>query len=135
MCLQLVSLLKAKDDGRGLIRFVNIDSIQYDPQQNEAITYEEAMETIHAIKRDGTIVTGPDALKLLYSTVGWGGFAEIASWPIISQIVEAIYQVMSKLRLPMGKSMDAVLALRRMKMTDEGIEHCVDDEEECQAEW
>ncbi len=31
--------------------------------------------------------------------------------------------------------LDAVLALRRMKMTTEGIEHCVDDEEECHAEW
>lgn len=46
-----------------------------------------------------------------------------------------MYEVLSKLRLPMGKSMDAMLALRRLKMTSEGIEHCVDDEEECQAEW
>ena len=46
-----------------------------------------------------------------------------------------MYEVLSKLRLPMGKGMDAMLALRRMKMTSEGIEHCVDDEEECQAEW
>jgi hypothetical protein len=35
----------------------------------------------------------------------------------------------------MGKSFDAVLAMRRMKMTEEGIEHCVDDEEECEATW
>ena len=37
--------------------------------------------------------------------------------------------------MPIGKGMDAVMAMRRMKMTSEGIEHCVDDEEECSAEW
>ncbi len=46
-----------------------------------------------------------------------------------------MYEVLSKLRLPVGKGMDAMLALRRMKMTSEGIEHCVDDEEMCEAEW
>ena len=51
------------------------------------------------------------------------------------QLVEWVYELLSKLRFPMSKGMDAVLAMRRMKMTSEGIEHCVDDEEECQAEW
>ena len=51
------------------------------------------------------------------------------------QLVDAIYNLLSKLRLPMGKGLDAILALRRMKLTSEGVEHCVDDEEECQAEW
>ena len=51
------------------------------------------------------------------------------------QLIEWVYGLLSKLRMPMGKGMDAVLAMRRMKMTSEGIEHCVDDEEECSAEW
>jgi hypothetical protein len=51
------------------------------------------------------------------------------------QLIEWVYGILSKLRMPMGKGMDAVLAMRRMKMTSEGIEHCVDDEEECSAEW
>ena len=33
-----------------------------------------------------------------------------------------VYELLSKLRMPMGKGMDAVLAMRRMKMTSEGIE-------------
>ena len=54
---------------------------------------------------------------------------------MLLQLVDAIYNLLSKLRLPMGKGLDAILALRRMKLTSEGVEHCVDDEEECQAEW
>ena len=46
-----------------------------------------------------------------------------------------MYEVLGRLRLPVGKGMDAMLAMRRMKMTNEGIEHCVDDEEACEAEW
>jgi hypothetical protein len=30
----------------------------YDPASNEGIEYEDAMEDIHAIKKDGTIVKG-----------------------------------------------------------------------------
>ena len=32
------------------------------------------------------------------------------------QIVDWVYELISKLRLPMGKGMDAVLAMRRMKV-------------------
>lgn len=135
MCLSLVSMLKRQDDGQGRIKFVNIASMAYDPVENEGILYEEAMETIHAIKRDGTILKGTEALKQLYSAVGMGWAAQFGDLPIISTVVEWVYEVLTKLRMPVGKGMDAVLAMRRMKMTSEGIEHCVDDEEECEAEW
>jgi predicted DCC family thiol-disulfide oxidoreductase YuxK len=92
-------------------------------------------QTIHAIQRNGTILKGTDALKQLYAAVGLGWAAAFGDLPIISTLVEWVYELLSRLRLPMGKGMDAVLAMRRMKMTSEGIEHCVDDEEECQAEW
>ena len=35
------------------------------------------------------------------------------------QIVDWVYELLSKLRMPMGRGMDAVLAMRRMKMTSE----------------
>lgn len=135
MCLSLVSMLRRQDNDQGRIKFVNIASMLYDPSENEGILYEEAMETIHAIKRDGTLLKGTDALKQLYSAVDLGWAAQFGDWPIISNLVEWVYELLSKLRFPMSKGMDAVLAMRRMKMTSEGIEHCVDDEEECQAEW
>eukprot|EP00887_Chlorella_sp_A99_P003061 scaffold9.g3061.t1 len=119
MCLALVSLLRRQDDGRGLIKFVNIASMNYNPAENEGILYEEAMETIHAVLRNGTILKGTEALKNLYDTVGLGWAARFGDLPVISNIVDWVYELLSKMRLPIGRSMDAMLAMRRMKMTSE----------------
>lgn len=133
MCNQLVATLKSKDAGQGRIKFVNIASLSYNPRDNEGVTYEEAMETIHAIKRDGTIITGPNALRTLYSAVGWGWIANVMALPIVDQIVDIFYKIVAKYRLPMSGAMNTLTAMRRVTLTDAGVEHCVDDEEECEA--
>ena len=128
MCRQLMSTLKGKDAGRGLIKFVNIASVQYNPNENAGITFEDAMETIHAIRRDGEIVTGPDALRALYDVVGWGWIARAMQLPVVEQFVEVLYKIIAKYRLPLSGTLTA---MRRVSLTDSGVEHCVDDEEEC----
>lgn len=130
MCLQLVDTLKGKDAGEGRIKFVNIASLNFDPDENEGITYEDAMETIHAIARDGTIYTGPDALQKLYTSVGWGWIATIMAIPVVDKVVDIFYKILAKYRIPLSGTLTA---MRRVTLTDEGIEHCVDDEEECDA--
>jgi len=130
MCLQLVDTLKQKDDAQGRIKFVNIASLNFNPSENEGITYEDAMETIHAIARDGTIYTGPDALQKLYASVGWGWIATIMAFPVVDKVVDIFYKILAKYRIPLSGTLTA---MRRVTLTDEGIEHCVDDEEECEA--
>lgn len=130
ICNQLMSTLKEKDGGKGRIKFVNIALMTYTPEDNEGVTYEDAMETIHVIKRDGTIVKGPEALRELYGVVGWGWIARLMAVPIVDKIVDAFYKIVAKYRLPMS---GALTAMRRVTLTDAGIEHCVDDEEECEA--
>jgi len=94
------------------------------------VTYEEAMETIHAIKRDGTIMTGSDALKGMYRTVGWGWIADVMALPIVDKVVDLFYKALAKYRIPLSGTLTA---MRRVTLTDAGVEHCVDDEEECDA--
>lgn len=130
MCLQLVDTLKGKDAGEGRIKFVNIASLNFDPDDNEGITYEDAMETIHAISRDGTIFTGPDALQKLYSSVGWGWIATLMAFPVVDKVVDIFYKILAKYRIPLSGTLTA---MRRVTLTDAGVEHCVDDEEECEA--
>ncbi len=132
MCKQLMATLKAKDrDGR--IKFVNIASLSFNPRDNEGITYEEAMESLHAIKRDGTIMTGPAALQQLYSAVGWGWVSSLMALPLVDKLVDIFYKIVAKYRLPMS---GALTAMRRVTLTNEGVEHCLDDEEECGAvDW
>jgi CBS domain-containing protein/predicted DCC family thiol-disulfide oxidoreductase YuxK len=133
MCKQLMSTLKSKDAGQGRIKFVNIASMTYNPREHEGITYEDAMESLHAIKRDGTIMTGPAALQLLYSAVGWGWVSSLMALPLVDKMVDIFYKIVAKYRLPMS---GALTAMRRVTLTNEGVEHCVDDEEECGAvDW
>ncbi len=133
MCKQLMSTLKAKDGDQGRIKFVNIASLSYNPRDHEGITYEEAMESLHAIKRDGTIMTGPAALQQLYSAVGWGWVSSLMALPLVDKFVDIFYKFIAKYRLPMS---GALTAMRRVTLTNEGVEHCVDDEEECGAvDW
>jgi hypothetical protein len=45
-----------------------------------------ALQTIHAIQRDGTILKGTEALKALYSAVDLGWAAQFGDLPIISDV-------------------------------------------------
>lgn len=55
MCRSLKAVLERQDDRQGRISFVDISDPYYDPLQNMGIEYDEAMETIHVIERDGKV--------------------------------------------------------------------------------
>lgn len=55
MCTSLKNVLERQDNGRGLVRFINIADPQYDATNHMGIAYEQAMEGIHAIKPDGNV--------------------------------------------------------------------------------
>ena len=61
-------MLRRRDSGRGAIDFVDIAAPDYDPAVHGGISFERAMERIHAVLRDGTVVTGERWL-------GWAGGA------------------------------------------------------------
>lgn len=55
MCRSLKAVLERQDNRKGKLSFVDISDPYYDPMQNMGIDYGEAMETIHAIRNDGTV--------------------------------------------------------------------------------
>lgn len=58
MCRTLKNILQRKDAGRGKILFVNIADHSYNPKAHADIAYEDAMDTMHIIRRNGDIITG-----------------------------------------------------------------------------
>ena len=68
LCMREVEMLRRRDSGRGAIDFVDIAAPDYDPAVHGGISFERAMERIHAVLRDGTVVTGERWL-------GWAGGA------------------------------------------------------------
>ena len=58
MCRTLKELLERRDNGQGKILFVNIADRSYNASMHAGVSYEEAMDTIHVIQKDGSIITG-----------------------------------------------------------------------------
>ncbi|KAL6762097.1 hypothetical protein V8C86DRAFT_2525069 [Haematococcus lacustris] len=135
MCRSLKTVLERQDNGRGKIKFVNIADDSYDPNKNMGIEYEEAMETIHAIRPDGEVLYGTDALRAMFNEVGLGWAAHLSELPLFSKIVDLIYNFLSANRLSLGGAMDAIIAAKRMELSKKGVETCGDVDEECKVEW
>ena len=138
MCRTLRNVLSRKDGDQGRVAFVNIADRRYDAAAHAGIEYEDAMDTIHVIKREGEeIVTGPEALRLLYATVGLGWASKLAQLPVVSSVVDALYELISKYRLGIG-GVDAIIAMKRLAQVEAGDDQCDkgEDDEECDApEW
>jgi len=164
MCRTLKNVLTRQDGDRGRVEFVNIADLSYDPAANGGVEYEDAMDTIHVIEAGGDVVTGkgeeaggescvlilfmsphttppspppgPDALRLLYDTVGLGWASRLAAIPVISSIVDALYELISKYRLGIG-GVDAIIAMKRLAQAEAGEDQCDKEKEEgCDApEW
>lgn len=132
ICMNLVSMLKKRDKGRGKIKFVNIADVDYDPDENMYIEFEEAMKTIHVITKDQEIVKGSEALGVLYEAVGLGWVSQLQKVPGLQQLGSAAYELIAKLRLPMeGRSMDALLATRQIEKAASGNAGCVNPDDPC----
>lgn len=67
----------------------------------------QSQATIHVIRRDGTIVKGLDGVRLLYDAVGLGWVMQLAKLPILGEIAEVLYKVISKNRMQIAGGMDA----------------------------
>eukprot|EP01023_Acetabularia_acetabulum_P047854 TRINITY_DN5046_c0_g1_i4.p1 TRINITY_DN5046_c0_g1~~TRINITY_DN5046_c0_g1_i4.p1 ORF type:complete len:404 (+),score=58.87 TRINITY_DN5046_c0_g1_i4:2777-3988(+) len=136
MCLALKKTLEGHDNGRGLIKFVNIADPEYNPESHGGIEFEEAMDSIHVIRPDGTILKGTDALSELYSTVGMAWVQTAANLPVIGALMDSAYDVVSKLRLPISKQLKTNLtAVKRYHESEKGNEHCSATEECIAEEW
>jgi len=124
MCLSLKNVLSRQDNNRELIRFVNIADPNYDAASHMGIAYSQAMETIHAIKPDGTVLRGTDALFALFDAVGLGWATRLAELPIVAKLVDVLYNFLSKNRLSLGGITDGIIAAKRMDMSKQGVETC-----------
>lgn len=72
LCMREIDFLRGKDAGKGKISFVDIADPAYDPAENQGISYEQGMERIHGIRRDGTVVKDVEVFRYLYEAVGLG---------------------------------------------------------------
>ena len=68
-CLRETKFLKSKDISNQ-IRFIDINSEDYNPNLFNEISYAEAMSNLHGILENGEIIRGLDFLAFSYELIG-----------------------------------------------------------------
>ena len=115
LCMREVNMLRRRDEGKNKIDFVDIASADYKPEDNQNISFEQAMGKIHAITRDGEVVTNIEVFRRLYDLVGIGWVFAITKVEPFGTIIDRIYDVWAQYRLPITgrEDLDVLLAKRK----------------------
>lgn len=92
-------MLQERNKLYGTIKFVDISSDGYSPEENAGLDYKTVMGRIHAILNDGTVLTDIAAFRGLYEEVGLGWVYAITKYKPIATIVNAVYSIWAKYRL------------------------------------
>jgi predicted DCC family thiol-disulfide oxidoreductase YuxK len=118
LCVREVNFLTKKDAGRGIINFVDITELDYDPEANAKIDYATAMGRIHAILADGTVIKNVEVFRRIYEELGIGWVYGITKLPLIGAIADWLYGIWADWRLKLTKrpELTKIIAEREKKL-------------------
>ncbi len=91
LCSHESKLLQRLDRGRGRLVVTDLQSLDF-ASGELGITYDDAMRQIYGRLPDGSLVRGVEVFRQAYRAVGWGWLWAPTGWPIIRQIVDALYE-------------------------------------------
>ncbi|BAW96786.1 hypothetical protein NIES970_17250 [[Synechococcus] sp. NIES-970] len=112
LCLREVNFLRRKDQGRGLVRFVDVMAVDYEPSCHGGVTFQAAMERIHGVLPDGTVLQNVAVFRYVYSVLGMGWVYGITRLPLIGQVADGIYGVWAKYRLQLTGRPDLITLIK-----------------------
>ncbi|HEY9825346.1 MAG TPA: DUF393 domain-containing protein [Stenomitos sp.] len=114
LCLREVKTLAQRDAGRGIVAFVDIADLNYEPEQNGGVSYEDAMGRIHAVLPDGSVIQGVEVFRRVYAALGLGWVYAPTGWPIVNRIVDFLYMLWAEWRFALtGRPALSVLIAER----------------------
>ena len=118
LCVREVNFLTKKDAGRGIVKFVDIADLDYDPRDNAGIDFATAMGRIHAILPDGTVIKDIEVFRRVYEELGMGWIYAITKLPVLGAIANWLYGVWADWRLKLTGRPDlaVVIAKRQEKL-------------------
>ena len=102
LCLREVKFLRSRDKLEN-ISFVDIDSSNYEPDLYLGISYKDAMGRIHAINKSGEILKDVAVFREAYRLVGLGWIYAPTRLPILGLLIDQIYKIWAKWRLPLTR--------------------------------
>jgi predicted DCC family thiol-disulfide oxidoreductase YuxK len=122
LCMKEVDFLRKRDAKSGRIDFVDIASPGYSAEQNCGIDYERAMAKIHAIRRDGEVLTGVRVFRELYEAVDLGWVYSVTATPAVERAANVVYDFWAKWRTQITgrEDMAAIFEARRRRLAAAG---------------
>ena len=98
LCKREVDFLRSRNQ-KGYLSFIDINSSDSFIDLKYGITYKQAMERIHALKCDGTLIKDIKVFQEAYSLIGLGWIYAPTKLPVIDKFIALIYGVWAKYRL------------------------------------
>ena len=98
LCRREVDFLQSRNQ-KGHLGFIDINSSDFSLDLKYGITYKQAMERIHALKIDGSIIKDIKVFQEAYDLIGLGWIYAPTKLPILDKFIEFIYGLWAKYRL------------------------------------
>ena len=126
LCVREVNFLTKKDNGRGIVKFVDIADPNYDPQDNAGVDFVTAMGVIHGVLPDGTVIKNVEVFRQVYELLGMGWVYAITKVPVMGKLADWIYGIWANWRLKItGRpEIETILAQRQQKLDSSDSARC-----------
>ena len=98
LCRREVDFLQSRNQ-KGHLGFVDINSSDFSLDLKYGITYKQAMERIHALKIDGSVIKDIKVFQEAYDLIGLGWIYAPTKLPILDKFIEFVYGLWAKYRL------------------------------------
>ena len=92
-------LLRAIKKTKGHLKFIDINSSDFSLDLENGITYRQAMERMHALKSDGSVIKDIKVFQEAYDLIGLGWIYAPTRFPVFDKFIELIYASWAKYRL------------------------------------
>ena len=98
LCKREVDFLQSRNQ-KGYLSFIDINTSDFFLDLKYGITYKQAMERIHALKSDGSVIKDIKVFQEAYGLVALGWIYTPSKLPILDKFIEFIYGLWAKYRL------------------------------------
>ena len=98
LCKREVDFLQSRNQ-KGYLSFIDINTSDFYLDLKYGITYKQAMERIHALKSDGSVIKDIKVFQEAYTLVGLGWIYAPTKIPIFDKLIMFVYGMWAKYRL------------------------------------
>lgn len=98
LCKREVDFLQSRNQ-KEYLKFIDINSSDFSLDLKNGITYKQAMERIHGLKSDGSVIKDIKVFQDAYDLIGLGWIFVPTKLPVFDKFIGFIYGLWAKYRL------------------------------------